>query len=47
LKAEGYSLAKIAKELRLPVGTIRSRYRLAKQHMNRKMRKSAARSDMK
>jgi len=45
--AEGYSLGKIAKKLGLPIGTVRSRYRLAKEHMKRKMKKAASRSDMK
>jgi len=43
--AEGYSLVKIAKKLALPIGTVSSRYRLAKEHM--KMKKSASRGDMK
>ena len=36
LMAAGYSLEKIAKKLGKPLGTIRSRYRLAKEKMNRK-----------
>jgi len=36
LVAAGYSLGKIAKKLGKPLGTIRSRYRLAKEKMNRK-----------
>lgn len=36
LMATGLSLEKIAKKLRLPIGTIRSRYRLAKEHIKKR-----------
>jgi DNA-directed RNA polymerase specialized sigma24 family protein len=47
LMAEGHSVAKIARKLGLPIGTVSSRYRLAKEHMNEEMKKSPTRSDMK
>ena len=35
---EGYSLEQVAEETASPLGTIRSRYRLAKQKMREKLR---------
>jgi DNA-directed RNA polymerase specialized sigma24 family protein len=45
--AEGYSLVRIAKKLGLPIGTVSSRYRLAKDYMSQKMKKSPSPNDMK
>ena len=42
-----YSLGKISKKLSPAIGTVRSRYRLAKEYMRGKMKKSASGSDMK
>jgi DNA-directed RNA polymerase specialized sigma24 family protein len=42
LMAEGYSLEQIAEITGLPLGTVRSRYRLAKDKMRRKTRQNDA-----